>query len=159
MAGEAKLSTANIVWNIAEPIAESLGLKLWDVRFVKEGASWFLRVFIDKESGVSIDDCVDMTHALNGPLDDADPIAQSYCLEVSSPGLERELKKDSHFEQMMGRKINIRLIRPDENKQKEFNHALLKGYENGVISVVLEDETERQFNKKETAWVKLDDFE
>ena len=154
-----KGNTVSIVWDIAEPIARELGLTLWDVRFVKEGASWYLRVFIDKEGGVGIDDCVDMSHALNKPLDEADPIDQSYCLEVSSPGIERELKRDAHFEQMLGRKINIRLIRPDENKQKEFNHAVLKQYENGLITVILEDESEKTFEKKETAWIKLDDFE
>ena len=154
-----KGNTVSIVWDIAEPIARELGLTLWDVRFVKEGASWYLRVFIDKEGGVGIDDCVDMSHALNKPLDEADPIDQSYCLEVSSPGIERELKRDIHFEKMMGRKINIRLIRPDENKQKEFNHAVLKQYENGLITVILEDESEKTFEKKETAWIKLDDFE
>ena len=100
-----------------------------------------------------------MTHALNDPLDERDPIAQSYCLEVSSPGIERELKRDFHFDMMKGRKINIRLIRPDENKQKEFDHLLLNGCDDGVISVVMPDGSERQFNKKETAWVKLDDFE
>lgn len=77
--------TVNAVWDIARPIAEKLGLELWDVRFEKEGADWFLRVFIDKDGGVSIDDCVDMSHALDKPLDDADPIEQSYCLEVCSP--------------------------------------------------------------------------
>lgn len=154
-----KGNTVSIVWDIAEPIARELGLTLWDVRFVKEGASWYLRVFIDKEGGVGIDDCVDMSHALNKPLDEADPIDQSYCLEVSSPGIERELKRDAHFEQMLGRKINIRLIRPDENKKKEFNHAVLKQYENGLITVILEDESEKTFEKKETAWIKLDDFE
>lgn len=159
MASDTKGGTVGVVWNIAEPIAEKLGLTLWDIRFVKEGASWYLRVFIDKEGGVSIDDCVDMSHALNDPLDEADPISQSYCLEVSSPGIERELKRDFHFEKMTGRKINIRLIRPDENKQKEFNHATLNGYDNGIISVTLDDGAERQFAKKDTAWVKTDDFE
>lgn len=159
MSSSQKGNTVSLVWDIAEPIAENLGLILWDVRFVKEGASWYLRIFIDKQGGVSIDDCVDMTHALNDPLDEADPISQSYCLEVSSPGIERELKRDIHFQKMIGRKINIRLIRPDENNQKEFDHALLKEYENGVVTAVLEDGCERVFNKKETAWIKLDDFE
>lgn len=156
MASSKKGNTVSIVWDIAQPIAEKLGLILWDVRFVKEGASWYLRVFIDKEGGVSIDDCVDMTHALNDPLDEADPIEQSYCLEVSSPGIERELVRDVHFEKMMGRKINIRLIRPDENKQKEFNRVILKDYHDGIVTVQTEDGSERSFDKKETAWIKLD---
>lgn len=154
MAG--KPNVVSIVRSIAEPIAKDLGLILWDVRFVKEGASWYLRVFIDKDGGVDINDCVDMTHALNGPLDEADPIEVSYCLEVSSPGIERDLTRDEHFEVMTGKKIKLRLIRPDENKQREFS-GVLKGYEDGNITVDLDGE-ERVFIKKETAWVKLDDF-
>lgn len=154
MAG--KPNVVSVVRSIAEPIAKDLGLILWDVRFVKEGASWYLRVFIDKDGGVDINDCVDMTHALNGPLDEADPIEVSYCLEVSSPGIERDLTRDEHFEVMTGKKIKLRLIRPDENKQREFS-GVLKGYEDGNITVDLEGE-ERVFIKKETAWVKLDDF-
>lgn len=151
-----KPNVVSIVRSIAEPVAKELGLILWDVRFVKEGASWYLRVFIDKEGGVDINNCVDMTHALNGPLDEADPIEVSYCLEVSSPGLERDLTRDEHFEVMTGKKIKLRLIRPDENKQREFS-GILKGYEDGNITVELDGE-ERVFVKKETAWVKLDDF-
>lgn len=154
MAG--KPNVVSIVRSIAEPVAKDLGLRLWDVRFVKEGASWYLRVFIDKDGGVDINDCVDMTHALNGPLDEADPIEVSYCLEVSSPGIERDLTRDEHFEAMTGEKIKLRLIRPDENKQREFS-GILKSYEDGNITVQLED-GERVFVKKETAWVKLDDF-
>ena len=152
-----KTNVVSVVREIAQPIAEELGLRLWDVRFVKEGASWYLRVFIDKDGGVDINDCVDMTHALNGPLDEADPIEVSYCLEVSSPGIERDLVRDEHFEAMKGRKIKLRLIRPDENKQREFA-GILKDYADGIITVSLGEE-ERSFVKKETAWVKLDDFD
>ncbi len=151
-----KPNVVNIVRAMAEPIAESLGLRLWDVRFVKEGASWYLRVFIDKDGGIDINDCVDMTHALNEPLDEADPIEVSYCLEVSSPGIERDLTRDEHFTAMMGRKIKLRLIRPDENKQREFSGTLVN-YEDGNIEVLIDGEN-RVFVKKETAWVKLDDF-
>ena len=105
-------STVKTVWEIAEPIAQSLGLEIWDIRFEKEGADWFLRIFIDKADGVSIDDCVEMSHAIDKPLDEADPIEQSYCLEVSSPGLERDLKRDAHFEKSIGDKIMVKLIRP-----------------------------------------------
>lgn len=86
-----KGNVAQRVWELAEPLAKDLGLSLWDVQFVKEGADWFLRLFIDKEGGVTIDDCVDMTHAVNPVLDREDPISQEYLLEVSSPGLERKL--------------------------------------------------------------------
>lgn len=149
-------NTVNAVWEIAEPIAQSLGLEIWDVRFEKEGADWFLRIFIDKEGGVSIDDCVDMSHAIDKPLDDADPIEQSYCLEVSSPGLERDLKRDAHFEKSLGEKIMVKLIRPVDG-QREFK-GILESYDNGNFELLSEDGTKLMINKKETSYVKLDDF-
>lgn len=149
-------NTVAAVWKIAEPIAKDLGLTLWDVRFEKEGANRYLRVFIDKDGGVSIDDCVDMSHALDKPLDDADPIEQSYCLEVSSPGIERDLKRDSHFEKCMGMNIKVKLIRPLDGK-REFS-GVLSGYENGAVQLTLEDGSGFVVNKKETSYIKLDDF-
>ena len=98
-----KGNVAQRVWELSEPLAKELNLSLWDVQFVKEGADWFLRVFIDKEGGVSIDDCVDMTHALSPVLDKEDPIPQEYMLEVSSPGLERKLTRPEHFAAFVGR--------------------------------------------------------
>ena len=90
--------TVGTVWNIAQPLAEELGLILWDVRFQKEGAEWYLRIFIDKQDGgIGIEDCVNMSHALDEPLDEADPIDRSYSLQVSSPGIERELTKGFSF--------------------------------------------------------------
>lgn len=157
MASKGKGSnTANVVWEIAEPIANELGYELWDVRFEKEGADWFLRVFIDKEDGISINDCVDMTHALDEPLDEADPIDQSYCLEVCSPGLERSLKRDSHFEKSIGKAVQLKTIRPIDGI-REFK-GVLESYDNGSLELVLEDGTKFVINKKETAYVKLDDF-
>ena len=99
-------NTVKTVWEIVEPLAKELGLSIWDVRFLKEGSSWYLRIFIDKDGGVSIDDCVDLTHAINKPLDEADPIEQAYFLEVSSPGVERDLVRDEHFNAYIGEKIN-----------------------------------------------------
>ena len=149
-------NTVNTVWQIAEPIALTLGLELWDVRFEKEGADWFLRIFIDKEGGVSIDDCVEMSHAIDKPLDEADPIEQSYCLEVSSPGIERDLKRDAHFEKSIGEKIMVKLIRPVDG-QREFK-GILESYDNGSFELVTVDGTKLMINKKETSYVKLDDF-
>lgn len=149
-------NTVNTVWEIAEPIAQSLGLEIWDVRFEKEGADWFLRIFIDKDGGVSIDDCVDMSHAIDKPLDEADPIEQSYCLEVSSPGLERDLKRDAHFVKSLGEKIMVKLIRPVDG-QREFK-GILESYDNGNFELLSEDGTKLMINKKETSYVKLDDF-
>ena len=149
-------STVNTVWEMAEPIAKSLGYELWDVRFEKEGANWYLRIFIDKEDGISINDCVDMSHAIDKPLDEADPIEQSYCLEVCSPGLERDLKRDSHFEKCIGEKIMVKLIRPVDG-QREFK-GTLESYDNGNFELLLEEGTKLMINKKETSYVKLDDF-
>lgn len=149
-------NTVSAVWEIAEPIAKSLGYELWDVRFEKEGANWYLRIFIDKEDGISINDCVDMSHAIDKPLDEADPIEQSYCLEVCSPGLERDLKRDAHFEKSIGKKIMVKLIRPVDG-QREFK-GTLESYDNGNFELMLEEGTKLMINKKETSYVKLDDF-
>ena len=150
-------NTVKAVWDIVEPFAEELGLIIWDVRFLKEGSSWYLRIFIDKDGGVSIDDCVDLTHAINKPLDEADPIEQAYFLEVSSPGVERDLVRDEHFEAYIGEKIKVKMIRPVEGK-REFS-GVLESYDDGSITLRCDDESGITFTKKEASWVKLDDFD
>ena len=150
-------NTVETVRQIAEPIAESLGLELWDVRFVKEGVSWYLRIFIDKEGGVGIEDCENMSRAIDAPLDEADPIEQSYCLEVSSPGLERELVRDAHFEKYKGEKIKVRFIRP-QNGKRDFN-GVLEDYDGKNITLRLENGEGLCFEKKEASYIKLDDFD
>ncbi len=149
-------NTVSAVWDIARPIAEKLGLELWDIRFVKEGVSWFLRIYIDKEDGVDINDCERMSRALDAPLDEADPIEQSYCLEVSSPGIERELTREEHFQACLGEKIKIKLIRPRDNV-RDFS-GVLESYDGADITVRLENGEELRINKKETSFIKLDDF-
>lgn len=154
---EKKKNTVDTVWDIAEPLAQELGLILWDVRFQKEGVNWYLRIFIDKESEpVSIDDCVNMSHAVDEPLDEADPIQQSYSLQVSSPGVERELTRDFHFERFIGEKVIIKFIRAIDGK-REYN-GILKDYDRGEVTVEFSDGGGLTFNKKEASWVKLDDF-
>ena len=150
-------NTVKTVWDIVEPFAAELGLRIWDVRFLKEGANWYLRIFIDKDGGVSIDDCVDLTHAINKPLDEADPIEQAYFLEVSSPGVERELVRDEHFTQNIGEKIKVKMIRPVDGK-REFS-GILESYEGGNVTLRAEDESGITFTKKEASWIKLDDFD
>ena len=150
-------NTVGAVRAIVEPLAQSLGLSVWDIRFLKEGATWYLRIFIDKPGGVSIDDCVDLTHAINDPLDEADPIEQAYCLEVSSPGVERELTRDAQFAAGLGAKIKVRTIRPVEG-QRDFS-GVLEGYEDGQIALRCADGAGLSFGKKEVSWVKLDDFQ
>ena len=149
-------NTVAAVRKIVEPYAQQLGLDIWDIRFQKEGTTWYLRIFIDKKGGVSIDDCVDMTHAINKPLDVADPIEQAYCLEVSSPGIERELTRDEHFLKCIGQKIMVKTIRPVDGK-REFK-GLLESYDNGNIGFRCEDGSGLVFGKKEVSFVKLDDF-
>ena len=148
-------NTVAAVWALAEPLAQQLGLTLWDIRFVKEGASWYLRVFVEKEGGVSVDDCVAMSHALDGPLDETDPIEQNYYLEVSSPGLERELTRDEHFQALLGARIKVRLIRPVD-QVRDFTGELLS-FDNGAITLLLENGTQMKLKKKEASWIRLDD--
>lgn len=154
MAGK---NTVEKIEEIVKPYAENLSLSIWDITFKKEGTDWYLRIFIDKDGGVSIDDCVDLTHAVTKPIDEADPISQSYMLEVCSPGVERELKKDWHFEKYVGSKVMVRTIRPIDNV-RDFN-GVLTSYNNGELTVKLQDENEITLNKKETSYVKLDDFD
>lgn len=150
-------NTVAVVRELAKPIAEELGLEIWDVRFLKEGSQWYLRIFIDKEGGVSIDDCVDFTHAINKPLDEADPIEQAYCLEVSSPGIERELVRDEHFQKSIGKKIMLKTIRPVDG-EREFK-GILEAFDGAAVTVKVNDESGKVFTVKETAWIKLDDFD
>lgn len=150
----AKMSTVERVWQLADPIAKSLDLILWDVRFVKEGASWFLRIYIDSDTGVSLDECEAMSRALDPVLDEADPISQSYYLEVSSPGTERASTRPFHFESCLGEQILIRLIRPQDGRREY--QGVLTGYEDGRIT--LDDNgASRTFDEKDTALCRLVD--
>ena len=97
---------------LVEPIISELGLSLWDVRYVKEGAVWYLRIFIDKEQGVTIEDCEKVTRAIDEPLDKLDPIEESYTLEVSSPGVNRVLKKPEHFKRFVQERVKVVLKVP-----------------------------------------------
>jgi ribosome maturation factor RimP len=129
-----KGNIVSAVEKLALPIAETLGLELWDTQFVKEGSSYFLRIFIDKEGGVTIDDCETMSRAIDKELDSADPIEQSYCLEVSSPGIERSLTKDRHFQKYIGKKIKSRLIRPNAGGQRDIE-GTLESFDGGYAGI------------------------
>lgn len=151
-----KKNTVSLVWDIAKPIADNLGLILWDVRFVKEGANWYLRIFIDKDGGVDIEDCVNMSHALDAPLDEGDFIEQSYNLQVSSAGIERDLVRDEHFTRYIGEKIMLKLPKAIDG-QKEF-HGILEKYENSCLTLSYSNEKTLTINKKEASWIRADDF-
>ena len=151
-------NTVSLVWDLVKPFADELGLVLWDVCFEKEGANYYLRIIIDKEEeGVGIDDCVNMSHAIDKPLDDADLIDRQYNLQVSSPGIERKLTRDFHFDCFMGEKVILRLIRPFEG-QREFKGILIDYSEEGAVTIEFDEENTMTAEKKEIAWVKLDDF-
>ena len=134
---------------MAAPIAAEQGCTLWDVEYVKEAGTWVLRVYIDKEGGVSINDCEAVSRPLSDQLDEADPIEGSYTLEVASAGADRALKKPEHFAAFLGHEVEVRLYRPVEGK-KEFV-GVLAGYENG--NVLLEGGL--CFEKKDLAQVRL----
>ena len=111
-------NTEKLVYELVKPIADSLGSRIWDVRFEKEGASWYLRVFIDRYDGVTIDDCEAVSRPLSDILDEKDPIPQGYFLEVGSAGLERELKRQQHFEAAVGEVLNVKLYRAMEGTKE-----------------------------------------
>ena len=144
--------TAAAVWKLAQPSAEGLSLTVWDVRFVKEGALWYLRIFIDKPEGVGIEDCEAMSRAVNGPLDELDPIDGSYCLEVSSPGLGRQLKKDKDFQRSLGEKVECKLYKAVD-KQKEFE-GILKDFTEETVTLAA-DSGDVVINRSDIAAIRL----
>lgn len=155
------INTVEFVTELARPLADKLGLTLWDVNFVKEGADWYLRLFIDKPQGISIDDCVNMTHEISPILDKEDPISQEYTLEVSSPGINRKLIKPQHFKAFLESPVKVKLIRPMENGSREIEGILIDVQDNGDFEVIIEEDTTVTFTKKECSSVILldDDFE
>ncbi len=124
-----KISEA--VTKLAEPLAAELGLELWDVEYVREAGQWFLRVYIDKDGGVSINDCEALSKALDPVLDEADPIPDSYVFEVSSAGAERELKRPRDFEKFIGSDVEVRLYKPVDGAKTWL--GTLAGYEDGCL--------------------------
>ena len=116
-------NAAEKVFRLIGDAVKSQGVNLWDVRLVKEGASWYLRIFIDKPEGISIDDCTNVSHAVEPIIDEADPIDMSYYLEVCSPGVERELTRPQHYTACEGEKVKIKLYRPVDGI-KEFTGVL-----------------------------------
>ncbi len=148
-----KKNTVGIVTDLVQPIVDELGLQLWDVRFEKEGSIWYLRVFLDKEEGVNIDDCENVSRRLSPILDEVDPIPQSYTLEVSSPGIGRDLRRPQHFEAFMGADIHVRLIRPVEGERDFIGR--LTGFGDGKITLLLDEDLEMTVGMDETAFVRL----
>ena len=136
----------------AKPIVESFGCSLWDVEFVREGSEQYLRLYIEKEGGIDIEDCEKIHRAVDPVLDEKDPIPTSYHFEVCSAGLERTLKRPGDFQRFLGSPVLIKLYRP-RNGLKEIP-AILRGYEDGCITAEAGKETIR-FQKSEVALVRL----
>ena len=145
------------VERLAEELAQGFGYEIVDVDYVKEGPNWYLKVFADKEGGFSINDCVDLSHALEERLDGEDPIENPYILEVSSPGLDRPLKKDKDFVRSLGKAVEVKLFSVTEALPEKNFTATLKDYdaEKGLVTLVLEDEKEVAIAKKDLAGIRL----
>ena len=143
-----KKNIAGTVWDLVEPTAHELGYSIWDVEYVKEGADMYLRITIDSEEGIDIDDCERMTRAIDPMLDEADPIEDFYYLEVSSPGVERVLTIDEHFAAMAGVEVEVKLYRALDGS-KVFRGVLV-GKEDGKI-VITTDAGEVSFDAKTVA--------
>ena len=146
------MKVTDLVASFAKPIVEAHGCELWDVEYVREGSEYFLRLYLDKEGGVDINDCEVVSRAVDPILDEKDPIKESYHFEVCSAGLERALKRPSDFERFMGSPITVKLYRP-RNGLKEIP-CVLRGYDNGQLCVEAGKET-ITFAKSEVALVRL----
>ena len=146
------MKITELVASFAEPVVTAHGCSLWDVEYVREGSDYFLRIYLDKEGGVDINDCEAISRAVDPVLDEKDPIQGSYHFEVCSAGLERALKRPSDFERFMGSAITVKLYRP-RNGLKEIP-CVLTGYEDGKVTVEAGKET-IEFEKSEVALVRL----
>ncbi|NCC68081.1 MAG: ribosome maturation factor RimP [Clostridia bacterium] len=140
------------VTGFSKPIVEQLGCELWDVEYVKEAGQFILRLYIDKDGGVSIDDCEAVSRAIDPILDEKDPISDSYVFEVSSAGLERQLKRPEHFAKFMGETVELKLYKA-VNGAKVFS-GTLDGYDNGNITLTVGTET-IEFTKEQVAAVHI----
>lgn len=143
-----------IVWKIAEPIAQAAGVFVYDVEFKKEGPDYYLRVYIDRlEDGIYIDDCEAVSRALSDALDEADPISEGYYLEVSSPGVERQLKRQEDFDRFRGEKISVKLFKAVEGTKQLI--GLLKNRDAEKLVLETEDGKEIEIENKNITTVRL----
>ena len=138
---------------LLEPILKENNFELYDVEFVKEAGTFYLRAFIDKEGGININDCELVSRRLSDLLDEKDFIPDAYILEVSSPGLGRALKKDKHFEKSIGEEVEVKLFKAID-KQKEFT-GYLESFNDEVIVISDEEENEIEFERSNVASIRL----
>ncbi|MBC8572523.1 ribosome maturation factor RimP [Jingyaoa shaoxingensis] len=138
---------------ILQPIVDANGFELVDVEYVKEGGTWYLRAYIDKPGGITVDDCELVSRAANDILDEKDFVEDSYVFEVSSPGLGRPLKKEKDFARSIGEEVEIRTFRPI-NRQKEFV-GILNAYDKEAVTIELEDGEIMQISRSDIALIRL----
>ena len=155
--GKAGVLTVSKIKAIAEelalPLAEKLGVELYDVDYKKEGSDWRLTYYIDKPGGITVDDCETVSRRFSDILDEKDYIEDSYVFEVSSPGLGRPLKKEKDFARSLGEEVEIRTYRPID-RQKEFI-GILKSYDEDTVTITYEDESEQIFDRSSIALIRL----
>ena len=146
-------NAAERVYSLIEETVKQQGVTLWDVRFLKEGANWYLRVFIDSEKGIGIDDCTNVSHAIDPIIDEADPIDEAYTFEVSSAGAERELKRPSDFEKFIGSYVAVKLYSAKGGSKEHLGNLVAYSEENGVE--IEENGKKCVYAKSEVAQVRL----
>lgn len=150
---KAKKNTAQTVWELLTPVAESLGLQIWDVEYVREAGDMHLKVTIDKESGVGIEDCESFQRASDPILDEADPIAEPYIMEVSSPGLERDIKYDWHIDKCAGCRVTLKLYSAYCGSKTYIGE--LMPHREDTVGLRLDDSTIAEFEKKNVAKINM----
>lgn len=138
---------------LLQPIIDAHGFELVDVEYVKEAGTWYLRAYIDKPGGISVDDCEVVSRAFSDVLDEKDYIEDSYIFEVSSPGLGRPLKKEKDFARSIGEEVEIRTYRAID-RQKEFI-GFLKEYDKDTVTIEYDDETTQVFERSDIALIRL----
>lgn len=140
------------VTNLVEPIIEKIGYELYDVEYAKEGKNYFLRIFIDSEKGIDLNDCEKVNDAITDILDTENYIKDQYFLEISSPGIERVLRKDKHLEKNIGTDINVKLFKKDKNGKKEYLGKLKEYNQNEIV--IEQEEKEIKIERKNISQIK-----
>lgn len=138
---------------LIQPLIDANNFELVDVEFVKEGSDWYLRVYIDKDGGITVDDCELISRAFNEILDREDYISEQYIFEVSSPGLMRPLKKEKDYKRSVGKLIDIKLYKPVD-KCKEFT-GVLNSYDKDTVTIKMDDDTQKTFDRSNLAMIRL----
>ena len=140
------------VTKLVEPIIENLGYELYDVEYAKEGKNYFLRIFIDKEEGIDLNDCEKVNDEVNDILDAESYIKEQYFLEISSPGIERVLRKNKHLEKNIDKEINVKLFKKDENGKKEYLGKLKEFNQDKIV--IEQEQQEISIERKNISQIK-----